>query len=152
MAYLAQARFEELINPVVTMLGFELVGIEYFPRGKKSLLRIYIDKPDGISLDDCAVVSHQVSGTLDVEDPIKGNYILEVSSPGIDRPLFKMEHFAQFAGNKVKLRLVYPRDGQRNLKGTLQGMENDNVKLEVDGKLLLLPFSTIEKAKLVPDL
>ncbi len=141
-----------LLQPVVEMLGYEPVGIEYFPSGHQHILRVYIDKEEGITLEDCEQVSHQVSALLDVEDPIRGRYTLEVSSPGLDRPLFTPEHFARFRGRRVKVRLMAARNGRRNYKGLLQGMDDGKVRLEVDGEELRLPLKDIERARLVPDL
>lgn len=141
-----------LITPVVEALGYELVGIEYLPQGRNSLLRIFIDSAEGIRIDDCERVSHQVSGVLDVEDPIKAAYSLEVSSPGLDRPLFRAEHFARFAGQQVKLLLQAPMDGRRKFTGELCGMEGGDVILTVDGQRVAVAFAAIEKANLVPEI
>lgn len=142
-----------LLEPAVTALGCELVGIEYQPSGKHSLLRVYIDKPDGVNVDDCSAVSYQVSGLLDVEDPIPGNYTLEVSSPGLDRPLFVARDFERFAGHEVKLRMRFPVEGQRNFRGLLQGLREQQVVIEdQDGKRISLPLDQVEQARLVPDL
>ncbi len=151
MAGRAHTKLEELLSPVVDSLGYEFVGLEYLPQGKHSLLRIYIDKPEGITVDDCGAVSHQISGVLEVEDPISGHYVLEVSSPGIDRPLFKFEDFERFSGNNVQIRLQIPLDGRRNFKGLLQGVQLDQqlVVLEVDGEIVNLPWDRIEKARLI---
>ena len=141
-------RLEQLIEPAVRALGYELVGIEHLSQGRHSLLRIYIDSPDGIGLEDCEKVSHQVSGVLDVEDPIHGQYDLEVSSPGLDRPLFSPEHFVKYAGSTVKVRLQTPIAGQRNLTGVLQGMRGTDVVIMENGVEHLLPHSAIAKAHL----
>ncbi len=148
----ADERLQRLLEPVVKMLGYELVGIEYFPSGHHYILRVYIDKAAGITLDDCEIVSHQVSALLDVEDPIRGQYTLEVSSPGLDRPLFTPEHFSRFSGKQVKLRLSTPLNGRRNYKGRLQGLDDGKVILEVDGARVGLPLEDIEKARLVPEI
>ncbi|MDH3343002.1 MAG: ribosome maturation factor RimP [Gammaproteobacteria bacterium] len=149
----AQTQLEELLSPVVTSLGFEFVGMEYLPQGKHSLLRIYIDTPDGITVDDCSAVSHQVSGVLEVEDPINGHYVLEVSSPGLDRPLFKFEDFERFSGHNVQIRLQIPMDGRRNYKGLLEGVQADGqlVDVAIDDEIISLPWDKIEKARLVVD-
>lgn len=149
----AHRELEALLSPVVEAMGFEFVGLEYLPQGKHSLLRIYIDTPDGITVDDCGDVSHQVSGVLDVEDPIKGQYVLEVSSPGIDRPLFKFTDFERFNGHAVQIRLQMPLDGRRNFRGVLQGVEANErqVVLAVDGETVNLPWDRIEKARLVAE-
>ncbi len=142
---------QKLIEPAVTVLGYELVGIEYLPQGRHSLLRIYIDAPDGVTVDDCQRVSHQVDGLLDVEDPISGQYSLEVSSPGADRLLFNVEHFIRFTGRRIKLRLDSLLEGRRNFTGVLQGVQDGNVLLEEDGKLVSLSMDKIEVARLVPE-
>ena len=141
----------DLLEPVVTGLGYELVEIEYQPNPKHGVLRIFIDQPDGIQLDDCQEVSNQVSALLDVEDPIPGHYNLEVSSPGLDRPLNKVEDFERFTGEMVKIKTVMAIDGQRNFKGLLRGIEGDDITIEFDGKQVTLPLASIEKARLVPD-
>ena len=144
-------RLNKMIEPVVQALGFELWGIEQFTQGRNPLLRVYIDAAEGISLDDCARVSRQLSSVLDVEDPIEGRYILEVSSPGVARKLFKLEHFSQYAGTKVSIRLKTPRAGSRNYSGKLQGIEGDEVVLRRDDEEYLFPIETIERAKIVLD-
>lgn len=148
----ASARLYGLIRPVVEALGYELVGIEYAAGSRSGLLRVYIDGAEGIGVEDCRRVSHQVSGVLDVEDPIPGHYNLEVSSPGLDRPLFEPEHFDRFAGQTVRVRLRSPREGRRNFKGLLQGITGDQVVLAEDGEEVRLPFAEIERARLVPEL
>jgi len=147
----APANVQKLIEPAVVTLGYELVGVEYLPQGKHSLLRVYIDAEDGITLDDCSRVSHQLSGLLDVEDVIQGHYNLEVSSPGLDRPLFKAEHFQQFAGHPVKIRLSLPKDGRRKFSGILRGMQDGNVIVEFEEHEVQLPLDIIEKANLIPE-
>ncbi len=142
---------QKLLGPVITAMGYELVGIEYLPRPRNALLRIYIDKEGGVDLDDCQRVSYQVSGVLDVEDPIPGRYTLEISSPGLDRPLFTAEHFARFAGCRVKVRLNVPLEGRRNFTGVLQGVKAGNVVLDDDGREICLPLDRVEQARLVPD-
>jgi ribosome maturation factor RimP len=143
----------DLLEPAVTALGCELVGVEYHPSGKHSLLRVYIDRPEGVTVDDCSAVSYQVSGLLDVEDPIPGHYTLEVSSPGLDRPLFQARDFERFAGQQVKIRTRFPVAGQRNFRGLLQGMQGQQVVIdEQDGRRVELPLDQIEQARLVPDL
>ena len=141
----------DLLEPVITGLGYELVEIEYQPNPKHGVLRIFIDQPNGIQLDDCQEVSNQVSALLDVEDPIPGHYNLEVSSPGLDRPLNKVEDFERFAGEMVKIKTGMAIDGQRNFKGRLCGIEGEDITIEFDGKQVALPLAAIEKARLVPD-
>ncbi|WP_020683561.1 ribosome maturation factor RimP [Marinobacterium rhizophilum] len=140
----------ELIEPGVTSLGFELWGIEYLAHGAHSVLRVYIDSENGISVDDCAKVSHQISGVLDVEEPISGQYNLEVSSPGLDRPLFTLEQFVAFTGHKVEIRLRAPFEGRRKFKGLLNGVEGDEVLVVVDNEEYLLPIDSIDRANVVP--
>ena len=148
----ASAKIQAIVAPVVTSLGYELVGIEYQAQGRGGLLRVYIDHEEGITLDDCSRVSHQLSGVLDVEDVIRGQYQLEVSSPGLDRPLFTREHFERFTGHPVKLKLAVPVNGRRNFTGVMRGVEDGKLQLEIDGKLLALPLNDIDKANLVPEI
>jgi ribosome maturation factor RimP len=139
-----------LIAPVVTAMGYELLGIEYMRRGRESLLRIYIDKAGGIVLADCEAVSRQVTGLLDVEDPIQGTYHLEVSSPGLDRPLFTLSQFAQFRGRVARVTLSSKLEGRRKLSGTITATGADFVVMDVDGREYQVPAALIEQARLVP--
>jgi len=146
------SRISALIEPSLTALGYELVGVEYMPQGKHSLLRIYIDHENGIDVDDCQQASQQISGVMDVEDPLKGQYTLEVSSPGLDRPLFKAAHYERFVGEIVELRLHSAIEGRRRFTGTIAGVENEIVLLELDdGQQIELPLAGIEKANLKPE-
>lgn len=148
----SNAEIEALLSPTIEGLGYELVGIEYIPSGKHSVLRIFIDKPEGIDVDDCATVSRQVSGVLDVEDPIRNEYSLEVSSPGLDRPLFKQEHYQRFAGQKCQVRLKRMLDGRRKVSGVIESAEGDSVTLRLDDESSVeLPLVEIDKANLVPE-
>lgn len=140
----------ELLEPVVTGMGFDFWGLEYISQGKHSVLRIFIDAEKGIHVDDCAAVSRQLSSVLDVEDPISSEYSLEVSSPGMDRPLFKLEQYKNFVGHKVQIRLRVPFEGRRNFAGLLKGVEADEVVVEVDNAEYLLPIESIDKANIVP--
>ncbi len=141
-----------MIKQVVESLNYELVGVELLQRQKAgSLLRVYIDQPGGITLDDCTEVSHRVSGILDVEDPIKGNYDLEVSSPGLDRPLFCKEHFLKYKGRKVRLELRTKVAGRRRITGILDGLENENVLVVEGTENHSLPLDMINVARLVPE-
>jgi ribosome maturation factor RimP len=117
-----------------------------------ALLRIYIDTEAGVTVDDCTKVSRQVSAMLDVEDPIQGHYTLEVSSPGLDRPLFEIAHYQKFVGRELKIRLYTPLDGRRNFVGTLLRVEEATITLLVEQTEVEMSFSDIEKAKLIPDL
>ena len=112
-------QLQAMLAPVIEALGYECWGIEYISQGRHSLLRVYIDHSNGILVEDCEKVSRQVSGILDVEDPIPGEYTLEVSSPGMDRPLFTLEQFNAFVGEQVKIRLRSPYEGRRNFQGLL---------------------------------
>lgn len=132
-------------------MGYELLGIEHLSQGRRSLVRIYIDSDQGITLDDCEAVSHQVSGMLDVEDPIRGQYALEISSPGLDRPLFKREHYEQYVGNRVRIRMALPIEGRRKFAGILAGVREDKVIVIDDEVEYELPLSGIDKANLVPE-
>ena len=140
-----------LIAPVVEGLGYELVGIEYLPQGKHSLMRIYIDQEDGVTLEDCEQVSRQVSAVLDVEDPVNGQYSLEVSSPGLERPLFVEEHYTRFAGNQVFVRTSFPLDGRRKFEGILKGVDGEDVVVEIGEGTFRIPLVQIDKAHLIPD-
>lgn len=140
-----------IIEPIVAELGYECVGIEYSPHPKNGVLRVFIDCENGIQLDDCSKVSHQLSGALDVEDPISGNYQLEISSPGLDRPLFKLEDFGRFAGNSAKIQLVEAVNERRKFTGLLRGINSTNILVEVDNDLMEFPFYMVLKARLVPE-
>lgn len=140
----------EMLAPVIESLGFDLWGIDHLSQGKHTVLRVYIDSEDGITVDDCAAVSHQVSGILDVEDPISGEYTLEVSSPGMDRPLYTLEQFSQYPGHKVQIKLRVPFEGRRNFKGILNGVEDEDILLIVDDEEFLLPIELIDQARIIP--
>lgn len=145
-------KLQALVEPVVTSMGYEFVGLDYQGRGNNSLLRVYIDSEQGINVDDCASVSRQLSAALDVDDPIHGQYTLEVSSPGLDRPLFTVEHFERFTGSKVQVRLGVPLQGRRKFRGNLMGVEGDEVIVVVDEEEFRLPLADIEQAKVVPEI
>lgn len=142
---------QRIVDQVVSAMGYELVGVEFNATQRNGILRVYIDTEQGITLDDCQAVSHQLSGVLDVEDPIKGNYSLEISSPGLDRPIFKAKDFDRFAGQRVKIKLSTPQAGRRNFSGQLQGMRDEDVVLLEDGNEIHLPFNRIDTARLVPE-
>ncbi|WP_428035886.1 ribosome maturation factor RimP [Amphritea sp.] len=141
---------QELIEPSVVALGYQLWGVEMISQGRHSMLRIYIDAEEGIGVEDCASVSRQVSGILDVEDPISGEYTLEVSSPGMDRPLFTLEQYQAFVGHVVQVKLRMPFEGRRRFKGVLKGIEDEDIVLVVDQEEYLLPIDHIDKANIVP--
>ena len=146
----APAKILELIKPAVTGLGYEFVGAELTGQGKSSVLLVYIDSNQGILVGDCTKVSHQISGIMDVEDPISGQYRLEVSSPGLERPLFELEHFERFKGSTIKLELRQSTlEGQRRFTGEILGVQGEIVHLHVDDEEIEIPFSLIKKAKIV---
>lgn len=140
---------QTMFAPVVEAMGCRLWGIEYNSQGKYSVLRVYIEKEGGTDVEDCVQISRQISGILDVEDPISGEYTLEVSSPGMDRPLFTLEQYADYTGHGVKVQLRTPFEGQRKFSGTIAGVENDEVLLRQGDEQLSLPFELIEKAHIV---
>jgi len=141
----------KLLEPTVERLGYELTDIEVKLGGKSGLLRLFIDKPDGIGIEDCEKVSRAVSALLDVEDPLPGQYNLEVSSPGFDRKLTKVEHFQRFEGEIVKVSMRFPIEGRRRFRGTLVSSDDENIVVDVDGESHTLPMATIETARLVPE-
>lgn len=143
-----QDELEQLFAPTITDMGYELWGCEYLAQGKHSLLRIYIDQADGINIDDCEAVSHQISALLDVQDPIQGNYSLEVSSPGIPRPLFKSWQYERYLGHEIQVKTFKPIDGKRKLMGTLVSVSETFVVLNLNNEDHELLFSNIVKANL----
>ena len=144
------AGLRDLLEPGVRALGFELVDIEYARFGGQNVLRVYIDHPDGITVDHCATVSRQVSAALDVEDPIPEAYVLEVSSPGFDRLLRKPAHFERFRGARVRVELTAARDGRRRYTGDLVAVSARGIELEVDGETVTVDFAAIDRARLAP--
>ena len=146
-----QRRYHQMLSPGIESLGCELLGVQIARGAHHSVLRIYIDRPEGITLEDCEQVSHQVSGVLDVEDPIEGQYSLEVSSPGDDRPLFMEEHFRRFQGHRARVRLALPLEGRRNLTGTIVSAEDGVVTMELEERQWKVSLEQVAQAKLVPD-
>ena len=140
----------KLVEPLVEQLGFELADLELRTGGRDGILRIFIDKADGIGIEDCEEVSRRVSAILDVEDPVQSDYTLEVSSPGLDRTLTKLAHFQRFMGQDVKVKLRFPLEGRRNYRGALKAADEDKIEVEVDGESFSLPLATIESARLIP--
>ncbi len=138
-----------LMEPTIAALGYELLEVEH-RQGGNGMLRLFIDRPEGIGLADCERVSEQVGALLDVEDPIPGHYTLEVSSPGARRVLNKPDHFARFAGERVKVQLKLPQDGRRRFTGQLTGIEGDSITLRVDNQVVELALDLIERAQLAP--
>ncbi len=147
-----EQKIEALLEPTIEALGFELWGLEYLSQGRHTILRLYIDGENGVTVDDCAEVSRHVSGVMDVEDPITGEYTLEVSSPGVDRLLFRLDHYPLYVGEWIELRLRTPFEGRRKFKGTLKGIEGEDVVVQVDDHEFLLPHSAIERAQVRPRL
>lgn len=147
-------QLQTAITTAVQALGYELWGIELTRQGKQQCLCIYIDSPEGVGVDDCAKVSRQVGVLLDAEDMISaGGYRLEVSSPGLERPLFKKVQYERYVGHKIKLRLCGAKDGRRNFIGTLQAIVGDDITLLLDdAKTLELPLASIDKANLIADI
>ncbi|SHN91187.1 FIG000325: clustered with transcription termination protein NusA [Bathymodiolus heckerae thiotrophic gill symbiont] len=146
-------KITNLIAPVLEDMGYELVGVEYIASGKHSTLRIFIDTEHGIGIEDCEKASHQLSAIFDVEDPIASQYNLEVSSPGIERPLFNISHYQRFLGNDIRLRMVRPINGQRKFKGAIGSVSELNNSIELVTELgpVTLDIDMIEKANLVAD-
>ncbi|MCA8865691.1 ribosome maturation factor RimP [Vreelandella sp. F11] len=144
------AALHALIEPVVAAMGFELWGIEHLSQGKNSRLVIYIERESGVSVEDCADISRQVSAVMDVEDPIAGEYRLEVSSPGMARPLYSLDQFSRFQGHHVALKLRTAFDGRRKYQGLLVGVEGDEVLLQLDGEEYCFPIESIDSAHIVP--
>jgi ribosome maturation factor RimP len=140
---------EELARPVVEGLGYEFWGIEYISNGKLGTLRLYIDTEKGVYITDCEKVSRQLSGVLDVEDPLSEEYTLEVSSPGLDRPFFYLDQYARFVNEEIQLKLRMPFEGRRKFKGILRGIENNEVIVQVENEEYLFPFESIEKANML---
>ncbi|MBE8596562.1 ribosome maturation factor RimP [Xenorhabdus sp. BG5] len=144
-----EQKLTEIISAPVEALGFELVGLEFI-RARVSTLRVYIDSEEGITVDNCADVSHQVSAVLDVEDPIPGLYNLEISSPGLERPLFKAEHYQRFIGEAVSLVLRMAMQNRRKWQGIIKAVDGEMITVTVDGKDEVFALSNIQKANLVP--
>lgn len=145
------ARLTKLLEPLVSDLGYEFVGVEYSSNPKNPVLVLYIDTADGIDVEDCEKVSREAAALLDVEDPIPGHYVLEVSSPGMDRPLFTPEQFARFVGEVAQVSVFAPVGGRRRFKGRILGVEGDVIRLDQDGKETELDHGNVAKARLVPD-
>ena len=141
----------QVIEPILQSQGLELVDLEYQRESRGWVLRIYLDREGGVTLDDCTEVSHEVGALLEVKDLIPNAYILEVSSPGLTRPLKKPEDFNKFRNQLVKIKLFEPLDGRKNFKGTLLGLEEDKVRVEVDQQVFELPLTRIAKANLEID-
>jgi ribosome maturation factor RimP len=141
-----------LLEPTIEQLGYELADLELKLAGRDSLIRVFIDKPEGVGLEDCETVSRQVSAVLDVEDPVPGHYVLEVSSPGLDRKLTKPAHYRRYVGDDIRVQLRFPIEGRRKFRGRLAAASDETIQIEVDGQLHELPIATIDTARLVPSL
>ncbi len=140
---------EELALPIINKYQFELVDIEFKKEGPNWYLRLYIDKPGGITINDCELVSENLSDLLDEVDPIEQSYILEISSPGLNRPLKKIEDYERFKGHKVEIKLFAPYNGRKNFTGKLNGLINDKVSIEDENnKTIEIPFNTIASVRL----
>ena len=142
-------RIEAILEPGAQALGFDIVAVE-MAGGDRAILRVYIDKKGGVTIDDCAKASQQFSAILDVEDPISNRYTLEVSSPGLDRPLAKPSHFQAVVGQEVKLRMASSIEGRRRFKGHLLEANEESIRINVEGQELELAFVDMDKARLVP--
>jgi len=140
---------DDLLQPGAEALGYELVAVE-LSGGESSIVRVYIDSPNGITVDDCAKASRQFSAILDVEDPISNRYTLEVSSPGMDRPLAKPLHFKSVVGQDVKIKMMSLVNGRRRFTGELVEAADEFAVVEIDGEQTELPYSEMDRARLVP--
>lgn len=138
-----------LFEPVVEGLGFSLWGVEYRQSQHHALVKIFIDHEEGITVDNCSDVSHQISGILDVEDPITVAYTLEVSSPGVERPLMKQEHFKMYVGQEIKVRLSWAVNDRKNFLGKLTAVSDEEITMNVDGELYELPLNAVKRANLI---
>ena len=147
-----EAQLTQLLRPTVESMGYLLWGIELISPGKRPTVRLYIEAEAGVTVDDCAQVSHQVSGVLDVEDPIKGEYTLEVSSPGVDRLLFDSHQYAPFIGEMVDIRLRLPVGGRRRFEGTLMAVDSESVVMAIDEREFTLPLRSVDRARAHPRL
>jgi ribosome maturation factor RimP len=143
-------KLNDLIKPAIEKMGYELTDLEVKNQDREQLISIFIDNLTGIKIEDCEIVSRQISLLLDVENPISGKYILEVSSPGLDRKLTKLNHFKRFMGNELRIKLLRSMDGRRNFRGKLLAANKESIKVQVDDQLYKLPIDMIETARLVP--
>jgi len=154
-----ESDIQDIIGPLLADLGYEFVGVEYLSNPKNRVVRVYIDREGvGITVDDCALASREISALMDVEDPVKGHYTLEVSSPGVERPLFSTDQYLQFVGEKAVVYLYAPENGRRKFTGVIAGVDDDAVLLEVEPsegggtEPVRLVLGNIRKAHLAPDL
>jgi ribosome maturation factor RimP len=145
------SRTEELRNllePAIKALGYSLWGIEYVPQGKHSLVRVYLDKEGGVGIEDCTQASRQISSILDVEDPISGEYTLEVSSPGLDRVLFSLDQYKEYLGRHLRIRLRENFENRRKFTGQLKAIVDDELVLIIGDEEYTIPYELVEKANL----
>jgi ribosome maturation factor RimP len=145
------ALIEKIITPAVNALGYELVACELRPGDRRLILRVYIDSENGVNLDDCTKISRQISALLDVEYPALEHYDLEVSSPGLDRPLVKPAHYQRYIGKRIRVKLRIPYEDRRNFTGELLHGDADTIAIRVDNQTFCLNLADIEKANLIPD-
>ena len=144
-------QLNELLQPVVESMQYEFVGLEFLSGANPSVLRVYIDQEEGITVDDCADVSRQISAVLDVEDPIASEYNLEVSSPGLNRPLFTAYHYQKVVGERIKVQTRIPVEGRRKLTGNLLSADDSQIEMEIDNSQVTLSINDIDKGKLIFD-
>lgn len=142
---------QEILEPGAEALGFEVLAVELTGSPGQSVVRVYIDGPEGVTVDDCARASHQFGAILDVEDPIAGQYVLEVSSPGLDRPLTKARHFQAVVGREIRLQTSVALDGRRRFRGRLKDADSERLEMIIDGETYRIPLSSVAKARLVPE-
>lgn len=147
-----EERLVALVEPVLEAMGLELVDLELKREAGGKVLRIFIDSPAGIDLDTCADASESLSARLDAEDPIEGPYTLEVSSPGLERPLTKKEHFARYIGERARIRTSEPVDGRREFVGIIAEADDAGVEIEVEGKRYRIAYDLIGRANLKPEI
>jgi ribosome maturation factor RimP len=148
----AEVTLQDRLGSIVHAMGYEFIGCQLKRQGRGALLRVYIDAKEGVTLDDCSRVSRQISAVLDIEDPIQEHYTLEISSPGLDRPLFNIAHYQNQIGKRLKIRLHAPISNCRNFTGTLLQIEGSDIHLLVDTGKIVIPFPSIEKANIVADI
>jgi ribosome maturation factor RimP len=142
---------EQVISPVVEGLGYIFVGLRITPQGRSSLVQLYVDKVGGITIDECAQVSRQVDAVMTVKGSIQGEYILEVSSPGLDRLLFTIEQFREQIGKNVAIRLTVPMEERRNFKGIIEDVGEENISIRMESDTVQLAFADISEARIVPE-
>ena len=150
--YQQNKKLVELIGPVITNMGYDMLGVEIVPQGRSTLVRIYIDKKSGISITDCEQVSQFVVGVMDVDDPIQGSYTLEVSSPGLDRPVFTLEQFENYSGCKVHVKISGKLEGRRKITGVIEGTKDGIIIIREEDETYHVPGVLIEHAHLIPEI